>query len=183
MNDYIAKPVTPAALAQIIHKWLPKFEGSAPLDDTDQSKQTTQASVQHLPAAGPRIDTKLAFFDEKTLLARLEGDRALARILLSTFLADLPKQIESLANYVQSEDAPGAERQAHTIKGAAAAVGGDALVSLALKLELAGKAGDLPTICAALEELRSQFENLKNAMESSLLCSPEAPEVSHEGSL
>jgi HPt (histidine-containing phosphotransfer) domain-containing protein len=66
-------------------------------------------------------------------------------------------------------DIKGAQRQAHTIKGAAANVSGDALSTLAADLERASKAGDLEATRAGLEDLRVQFERLKQAMERSSL--------------
>ena len=71
------------------------------------------------------------------------NDEDLARVVTESFLDDIPRQIEALRGYLDAWDAPGAERQAHTIKGASANVGGEALRALAFEMEKAGKAGDL----------------------------------------
>ena len=159
MDDYIAKPVTPESLARIIKKWL-ATPGPAE-SDAPQSGRSLPAAA----AANTYLDVMV--FDQAALLRRVMGDRPLAREVVAGFLGDIPKQIESLKSYLQARDAQGAERQAHTIKGAAAAVGGDVLRNVALKLEEASKAGDLATVADLLGELVNQFARLKQAMEAS----------------
>ena len=66
--------------------------------------------------------------------------------------------------YLDAWDAPGAERQAHTLKGASATVGGEALRALAFEMEKAGKAGDLGSVAARMDDLEREFVRLKEAM-------------------
>ena len=116
--------------------------------------------------AAPTANPEAMVFDETALLRRVMGDRLLAREVVSGFLGDIPKQIESLKSYFQAGDVQGVERQAHTIKGAAAVVSGDVLRNLALKLEGASKAGNLATVAESIGELVDQFARLKQAMEA-----------------
>ena len=62
------------------------------------------------------------------MLARLMEDEDLAKMVVESFLEDIPRQIDSLKVYLEAGDATGAERQAHTIKGASANVGGERLL-------------------------------------------------------
>jgi two-component system sensor histidine kinase/response regulator len=91
-------------------------------------------------------------------------DEDLARTVIEAFLDDVPKQIEALRGYLKTGDAPGAERQAHTIKGASANLGGEALRAVAFGMEKAAKAGDLEYVTARLPELEKQFARLKGEM-------------------
>ncbi|MCK5682175.1 Hpt domain-containing protein, partial [bacterium] len=59
-----------------------------------------------------------------------------------------------------------AERQAHTIKGASANVGGMILSELARTMEKSVSLGDLCAAKAKLPELESQFERLQEAMQA-----------------
>jgi HPt (histidine-containing phosphotransfer) domain-containing protein len=59
--------------------------------------------------------------------------------------------------------------QAHTIKGAAAAVSGAGLLAEALALEKAVKAGDLEYARTRFQDLQKAFGQLKQAMEESSL--------------
>ncbi len=98
------------------------------------------------------------------MLVRLMNDEALARVVTESFLDDMPRQIAALRGYLDAWDAPGAERQAHTIRGASANVSGEALRALAFKMEKAGQAGDLISVAADMDDLEREFARLKEAM-------------------
>lgn len=70
----------------------------------------------------------------------------------------------SLRSYMEAADAASTERQAHSIKGASAAVGGEALREVAFAMEKAAKAGDLEIVTALLPEMDNQFARLKEAL-------------------
>ena len=91
-------------------------------------------------------------------------DEELARMIIKGFLEDIPRQILALKGYIEAGDIPNAERQAHTIKGASANVGGDAMLAVALGMELAGKAGDLNAVKASMAKLEVQFDLLNQVM-------------------
>ena len=88
----------------------------------------------------------------------------MARIVLDGFLDDAPKRIEALGNCLRAGDAEGAIRQAHTIKGASATVGGEALRVVAQEIETAATAGDLAGVAARLPGLTSAFGRLRDAI-------------------
>jgi HPt (histidine-containing phosphotransfer) domain-containing protein len=98
------------------------------------------------------------------MITRLMNDEDFARTLVGLFLEDIPKQIEVLRGCLEAGDVASAERQAHSIKGASANVGGEALRSVASAMENAGKTGELGSIRARLPELEVQFARLKEAM-------------------
>lgn len=103
---------------------------------------------------------RAAIFNRTALLERLLGDEELTRMILQKFLADIPRQIETLRRCLDAGDAAGAERQAHTIKGAAGSIGGEALQVLAAELEQACKVRDLEHVKRRLDELSVGFETL-----------------------
>lgn len=107
-------------------------------------------------------------FDRAGMMARIMDDEDLARTVIEAFLDDVPKQIEALRGYLEAGDAPGVERQAHTIKGASANVGGERLHAVAFEMEKAGKAGDLSAGKARMADLEAQFDRLKEAMTKEL---------------
>jgi HPt (histidine-containing phosphotransfer) domain-containing protein len=116
-------------------------------------------------APPPILDASLpVVFDRAAMLQRLMNDEALARVVIESFLDDIPRQIQALRGYLAAWEAPGAERQAHTIKGASANVGGEALRALAFEMEKAGKAGDLDSVAARMNDLEREFGRLKEAM-------------------
>ena len=105
-------------------------------------------------------------FDRDGFLNRVMGDESLARKLMNGFLADVPVQIEKLKGTIVAGDGRLAGQQAHSIKGAAANLGGMALQGVAFSMELAGQAGDLEALRSLLPDLQKRFAELKDTMEN-----------------
>jgi HPt (histidine-containing phosphotransfer) domain-containing protein len=92
------------------------------------------------------------------------GDEELARLVVDGFLEDVPTHVEALKCCLESDDATGALRAVHTIKGASANVGGEALRAAALETERAGQSGGMKAIIARVPILESQLARLSEAM-------------------
>jgi len=145
MNDYIAKPVDPHALADVIDKWI--------------SKAATEQAVD---AEGESMDDK-EIFDADFLLNQLSGDKELAEEILGDFLEDIPKRIQALEQGLHQEDADLVFREAHTIKGACGNVGAGNLQQLARRIEQAGHSSDkgLKQAASLIPEFRRAFERAR----------------------
>lgn len=103
-------------------------------------------------------------FDERVLLERLMGDRELARVVIQTFLEDIPIRLNSMTELCRREDRAGLLLQVHTIKGSAANVGGVPLSLLARELEADLSEGSLDPIAARLPSLWRGFDELRVEM-------------------
>jgi HPt (histidine-containing phosphotransfer) domain-containing protein len=150
MNDYVPKPVDPAALAKALERWLTRRS-----DIADGRPGVGKGAVGELP---------LPVFDKDGLSDRLMGDQQLIGEILSLFLEEIPRRIETLKKYVAAGNAASAQDQAHAIKGAAASVGGEALRAVAFEMEKAGRAGDVEKARAIMPLLESGFEQLRQAV-------------------
>jgi len=159
MNDYITKPVSPQALAGVLDLWLPKSNDEKKMVVVNDERERIKKSETEKDEAQSSL-----IFDREGMLARLMDDEELARMIIKGFLEDIPRQILALKGYIEAGDIPNAERQAHTIKGASANVGGDAMLAVALGMELAGKAGDLNAVKASMAKLEVQFDLLNQVM-------------------
>ena len=153
MDDYLSKPVDLRLLADLLTKWLPEF---AP-------RNTVRTAEPAAPEPTGAVLDK-AVFDEKDLLSRLIGDRRLAGTILKGFLEDFPSLLENLQKRLDEADGPGAALQAHSLKGAAAAVSAGGLRALAQAMERAGKAGELDDFSELLPRTDDEFERLKGAL-------------------
>jgi len=160
MNDYIAKPVVAYALAKVLEKWL----------SVDRVKKESQLKGSKIGSRMAEQDLKPlpAVFNHAALLERLMGDEELARTILHAFILDMPLQIEALQGYLDAGDTIGAMRQTHTIKGAAANLGAEALQALAARLEQAIKEGGLDNMKARMVELHAVLEESIQAMTGDL---------------
>jgi PAS domain S-box-containing protein len=152
MNDYLSKPMSPKDLAEVLVRWLPT-----------QSEELGMLPAAATPPCLPPASAPVVF-DRAGLLERVMDDESLAQVVTETFLDDIPRQIEALRGYLDASNAASAERQAHSIKGASASVGGEALRALAFAMEKAGKAGDLGSVRARMDDLEREFVRLKEAM-------------------
>jgi PAS domain S-box-containing protein len=152
MNDYISKPVTPRALAEVLEKWLPK--------NAAMRRRTANGSA-NLPSTALE---SAAIFDRTGLLGRVMGDKKLALKILDGFLDDMPKQLLALSKFVEAGSAQDIENQAHRIKGASASVGGTGMQAVALEMEMAGRSGQLSELREHMADLTAQFVHLKEAI-------------------
>ena len=159
MNDYVSKPVTPQALARVLEKWLTP-EGGRQRGGKAVANGTARRPEPRAPAH-PVLDLA-------GLMERVMDDKDLAKTILENFPEDLSQRIGALKTFLKTGDRAGAEREAHSIKGASASVGGEALRAEAFELEKAARAGDLAAADTRLPGLILRFEQLKEAIETQL---------------
>ncbi len=157
MNDYLSKPVNPQTLSDVLNRWLAD-EINSQIDE-----EINPDSVDNTPGEQPQN-----IFDKAGLMERLMDDEELLQVVIEGFLSDIPLQIQALKEYLEKGDANGAERQAHTIKGASANMGGEALRTVAHEIEQVAKSGDLPAIQKHMAKLNLQFDYLQEALKKEL---------------
>jgi CheY-like chemotaxis protein/HPt (histidine-containing phosphotransfer) domain-containing protein len=146
MDDYLTKPIHPGALREVLEKWL-------------AGKSVAPA----LPPARP--DAAAQVFDGGDLVERMLGDEGLARRAVRRFLSDAPQQLAALAEAVSRADAPAARLAAHSLKGAAANVGGTQVSATAKRVEMLGKDGDLSSASELIPELATHCDDFRAAAE------------------
>src|SRR5260370_161291 len=145
MDDYLAKPIEPDELAQVLAKWIGR---PAPIG---------KYSAEMRPAP-PDCDQ---VFDRSGLLKRLAGNRGLAERVVREFLADTPSQLRILRKLLEDGDAESARRQAHKLKGAAANLSAGALREAAFHAEQAAMAGQLNNVADLLATMEGEFGRVK----------------------
>ena len=152
MNGFVAKPVSPEELLQILQKWLGPGRNCNP---SAQEKSAPAADSFSHPIV----------FNRSSLLKSVMGDEGLKAKVIEAFLDDVPRQVRNLKVFLENQDAASAGRQAHSIKGAAANVGGERLRQVALEMEKAADTSDWITVNQRMTELEAQFSLLREAME------------------
>ena len=158
MSDYIAKPIDPQNLAEVVEKWL-----------TQKTHQDTVVAPADSPPDGKMSPAKPAIaspvFDREAFLRRMMGDEDFAHTVAVEFLKDLPELLTVLKEQVALADLESVWKQAHKMKGSAANVGGEALKEVAFEVEKAGKAGDLAGVAGWVPELERQTACLREAIQ------------------
>ena len=153
MNDFVPKPILKSVLRAALKRWLCTGNAATPSGAPQVVPSTTAA------------DTTL-IFDLEGVLGRLDGDNELAAIVIAVFLEDIPAQIQTLKDFVKSGDTASSARQAHSIRGASANVGGDRLRNVASVMEKAADVGDLHAVAARMADLELEFDRLRDAMKA-----------------
>jgi CheY-like chemotaxis protein/HPt (histidine-containing phosphotransfer) domain-containing protein len=153
MNDFVSKPILKAELRAALNRWLRIDDAAIPAATRQVVPSTTAEDVTLI-------------FDQAGVLERLEGDNELAQIVFATFLEDIPGKIQALKAFVKCGDTAGSARQAHSIRGASANVGGDRLRNVASMMEKAADAGDLHVVEARMADLELEFDRLRDAMKA-----------------
>ncbi|MFH0996311.1 MAG: response regulator [Pseudomonadota bacterium] len=164
MTDYVAKPVSLQALVEVLDKWLPKENDASARMPVEKKTTKKKASETGDCQSSFILDHTSLIFDRAGMMTRLVDDEDLAQIVVEGFLEDIPRQIAALKGYLKTGDAVGAERQAHTIKGASANVGGERLREVAFEMEKAAGAGNLSAAGEHMVELEARFEALNQLM-------------------
>ena len=150
MNDYVPKPITPQILMDVLKKWLCVDGG---------------IKKQQVPL---EIPTGPILFNKEAMEARLLNNQELIRDVMKGFLFDIPDQFSKLTFYMNNEDMPSVQRLAHSIKGAAANVGGEIMQNTAFHMEKAAQSRNSDAIPAFLTVLQDHFDQLKSVMEKEL---------------
>ena len=110
------------------------------------------------------VRSGIVIFDLSGMLRRLDGDRELAGKVIAAFLDHVTGQVQALRHRSASGDAAGAALEAHSIRGAAANVGGEALRAAAYTIQMAANAGDLGAVKNAMPALEAKLIELEQAI-------------------
>jgi CheY-like chemotaxis protein len=152
MNDYMAKPVNVAVLANTVAWWL-KEPGA--INPAEFSASDHPAASEHRPMAAKGV------FDEEQLLQRFTGDRNAVRLVMAGFMEDVPQQICRLKEHLRSADCTELRSQAHALKGAASAISAVLLSHVASELEKAAEAGNTQRSAELLPHVEAEFKRFQ----------------------
>jgi len=117
MDDYLSKPINPAALEEALIRWI---------------RPISAKRLEEFPVQKGNGDNA---FDKEGALDRANGDEAFLAEILGIFLLDAPNQIEAMRTASQERDSKELKQIAHSFKGAAMNVGATLLQNDALALE------------------------------------------------
>jgi HPt (histidine-containing phosphotransfer) domain-containing protein len=101
-----------------------------------------------------------AIFDE---LKQMSGPDFMPE-LIDTFLEDAPRMLSDLQRTLEAGDSEGFRRTAHSLKSNAKTFGAQDLAESARELELIGRENRLKDASPKLEQLRTEYERVAEAL-------------------
>jgi CheY-like chemotaxis protein len=128
-----------------------------PIHQGELFEMVENLSIIQESASKVRFDT--ALFD---------GDPEFLAEIVNLFLATCPELLSSVEDAVARKDANAVCRAAHTLKGAVANFGAEAVVEQAKALEMIGRSGDISRADEMLRSLRSLIAALQPELEAAL---------------
>ena len=152
MDDYLSKPIQPDKLAAVLERWARKGQG----DESDVSVGEGEG------IASPVRPGPVPVFDPHVLLRLLDGDREAVDEVMTEYAKDAPRQVTALREALAAGDADATRRHAHTLKGASANVGAEALRAAAYEVEKAGAAGDLDAASGLVGRVEAELKRLQD---------------------
>jgi HPt (histidine-containing phosphotransfer) domain-containing protein len=126
----------------------------------DPKNYATLSSHAQAAVKVPEPSTEHAVFDYDAALNTASGKPERLKRIVCAFMSDAPKRIEALTNALLSGDQKVAEREAHSLKGAAANLAAERFRGHAFDAECACKSGDLPTAEKIVPMLSQDFNEL-----------------------
>jgi two-component system, sensor histidine kinase and response regulator len=172
MDDYIAKPVQPEKLYELLDthaRVVDAREPGAAVPIVHRAPRATPPRAKPPgPAALPADDgaETPSAFDLAATLERFDGDTEFLREVTQVFLEGLPRQLEALESAIAAADAGAIERAAHSLKGAAANFSAGRVVAHALRLETMGREGNLEGAPGIFAALAADSQRLREALEA-----------------
>jgi PAS domain S-box-containing protein len=184
MDGYVTKPISPEVLFDTVADLTAHASVSAEVGvktvaalDVPAREVPAPAPSQTAPPAVPSVvqaqaspDTLAqpapAVFDRPAALIRSGNDEELLGELIGLFLESTPQTLSDLSTCLEAGDLKGAERHAHSLKGASANLGALATQQAALETERAAKSGNLESSRRLLAELRAEMDRLVDLLKN-----------------
>jgi CheY-like chemotaxis protein len=170
MDDYIAKPFTPAILERALVRWIGKPKSSsAPgaMPAAKTANMTTAAAV----AAGTQTTAREATPD-------LDPNVECSPKLLELFVRLAPTQLEELRGKVAARDVEAARAQAHKLKGGLYAVGAPRLANVVEEQRSVIARGEWEVVEANLEDISRRFAIVMKTLSEELPANQTHPAAS-----
>jgi signal transduction histidine kinase/DNA-binding response OmpR family regulator len=150
MEDYVSKPIQLRDISEAIQRHM------------ERGVSVEKNSLLTDPGTGEGV------FNRKELLDRLDGNEKLLREIVEVFSKDIPLQMERLKGALQNGEAAVVQRQAHTMKGAAANINAELMRKAAWEVEMAAKEENWQKAQSLVQALEERFEDLQSFFQGEL---------------
>ena len=156
MDDYVAKPVKPEVLEEVLLQWLSKISAGMPSTvgmDESLAGCLDEQVLQDLHALGD--DEQPDFL----------------QTVIQQFLEDQTKHLAAMEQAILKNDPLALRKAAHSLKGSSCNVGARALANCAMELEKLGAGGTLDGVENLFKSFQKECGRARRALEQRLVAS------------
>ncbi|MBL0390767.1 response regulator [Ramlibacter monticola] len=144
MDDYIAKPILPVSVQQLIERWAP--QRSAPVPDP------LDALIDEA------ILKELAALDEPDSPSVVRG-------LITDYLNETPAALSAIKQHLHNANMEELRRRAHKLAGTSASLGAKGVAEVCYRLEHSVTRGETSVLPGLVEELEMRFTRTRAALQ------------------
>jgi len=155
MDGYISKPVNPATLYDVL-----EFDSKEKLNDISVDVMNKEFQNPQKPV----FVNENVTIDWQALLDKFEGDEAFLHRVVTVFLKEIPKQLDSIDSALSNENFQDLTNHSHTFKGAISNFDSGSVYQAALDIEMMSRAKDINGAKEAFITLRENTGILKNLL-------------------
>ncbi len=161
MDDYIAKPVDPQTLDQVLQRYATCQHDSGPM-----VAPAAEDSITEVVSDGAQT-----VLDLQPMLNRFSGRLPVVKELATAFFAEYPILLKEMQGAIENQSPLILSRAAHTLKGTADLFGAQQLRELCADLEAELSGDDWPQRTADVAAVRVAAQRLATALRAKLLAS------------
>jgi PAS domain S-box-containing protein len=144
MDDYIAKPILPASVQQLIERWSPQ---RAPLPGDVPDSLVDEAILKELAA-----------LDEPESPSIVRG-------LLSDYINETPAALSAIKQHLHTGDMTELGRRAHKLAGTSASLGAKGVAEVCYRIEHSVARGETSILPGLVEELEMRFTRTRASLQ------------------
>jgi two-component system, sensor histidine kinase and response regulator len=189
MDDYLSKPFNMAQLAAVLERWLsgnsgaeatspPAAQGDVCSSFSSVQEKLDPTSIQELPAPdSPKLAAVASFsqnparpdlidrraFENIRMIQLKDGTDLLVR-MISTYLAESLKHVDSMRKALRMLDETQFKRAAHTLKTSSATLGASRLAEICRELEQMGIGNSPEAAENVLSGMEVEYEAVREAL-------------------
>jgi CheY-like chemotaxis protein len=164
MDDHIIKPLTGESLRRLLERWGGAGAALRPaIPQTEPAAAEGPAGTEGHPAANGEAAPPV--LDRGILRRTTQGDPEIRAEVIRVFCSAGPRQVAAVREAARRRRRADLVRELHSLKGAAACVGGAELQAMAARLEKEARDGGVDAVAADLEALEPACARLQQALE------------------
>ena len=153
MDDYISKPFRIQQIENILLKWLPETQRQKTVSPHTENMQVeTDDTVEKELLSHKALNTIRAL--------QIDGEPDLLSRIITLYLEETPKQLDSLYQALQSDNASEVRSIAHSLKSSCANIGAFPLSALFKEIEFKGHTNSLQGALSLFAQAQTEYQKI-----------------------